>query len=77
MKNTFLIALCILGAVGDFILWTFLRKYKVKEKAPMKFRALSREERKQRIRNASWIMFGSGWFFLAGAVFLYWLGNLR
>jgi len=77
MQNSFSVAMCIMGAIADFALWTKLRKFKVRENPPRKLARLSVEARRRRVMTASWILFSSGWFFLAATVLLFWLGNSR
>lgn len=75
MRNGFPILICILGAIADFAVWGWLGNYKVRDNPPTSQAHLTREQRQQKIRIVGWIMFGSAWVFLAGAVLLWWLGN--
>lgn len=77
MRNGFPVVVCVVGAIADFGLWVKLRNFRVQEKPPASRAGLSIEERQQRIAVATRIVFASGWFFLAGALFLFWIGNLR
>ena len=77
MRNSFPVALCVIGSIIDFALWTKLRHFEVREHPHKSLVGLSREERQRRVTTASWILFGSGWIFLVGAVVLFWLGNSR
>jgi len=65
--------LCILGAISWFGMSVWLRRYKVRSKSPASRARLSLEERQQKIRTASWILFGGACFFLVGAIFMAWL----
>jgi predicted lysophospholipase L1 biosynthesis ABC-type transport system permease subunit len=73
MRISFPVLVCLVGAVGDFWLWLWLRKFRVRERPPASRIGLSVEERQRKVTIGSRIAFASGWFFLAGAVFLAWL----
>ena len=73
MKNSFPVVVCLFGAIADFMVWAWLRRFKVRERPPGSLTHLPVEERQRRIAAARWIVFGSAWFLLAGAVLLYWL----
>jgi hypothetical protein len=75
MRNGFPIVVCIAGAIADFAVWGWLRSVKVRDKVPASLAHLTHEERQRRITVAGQIIFGSAWFFLAGAVLLWWLGT--
>ena len=75
MRNGFPIVVCIVGAIADLAVWMWLRSFKARDKAPASLAHLTREERQRRITIVGWIMFGSAWLFLSGAVLLWWLGN--
>ncbi len=75
MKIGFPMVVCIVGAFADFVIWLRLRNFKVREKAPASQAGLSIEERQRKVTIATRIIFGLGWFMLAGALFLAWLGN--
>ncbi len=77
MKVGFPVAVCIVGAAVDFVVWVRLRNFKVRQKPPASRAGLSIEGRQRKVTIGRWIIFASGWFFLAGAVFLLWLGNSR
>jgi hypothetical protein len=77
MRNSFPVLVCIIGAIADFVVWAWLRSFKVRERRRGSVGRLSMEERQRKVTIASWIMFGSAWFFLAGAGVLWWLGIRR
>jgi hypothetical protein len=77
MKITFPIAVCLIGAAADFVLWAKLRHFRVAEKPPASRAGLSIEERQRKITIGRRILFASGCLMLAGAVFLAWLANSR
>jgi hypothetical protein len=77
MKVSFPVVVCIIGAVIDFALWLRLRHFKVREKPPASQAGLSIEERQRKVAIGRWILFASGWAFLVGTVFLWWLENSR
>ena len=75
MRSSFPVVVCIVGAIADFVVWAWLRSFKVRDKPPASLAHLSREERQRRVTIASRIAFGSAWLFLAAAGLLWWLGN--
>lgn len=75
MRNGFPIVVCIVGAIADFTLWAWLRRFRVREKAPPSLARFSIEERQRRVKIVARVMFASGWMFVAGAVLMFWLGN--
>ena len=74
---SFPVAICLVGAVADFLVWSWLGRFRVSAKPPASRARLSIEERQRKITIARWIIFGSGWVFLAGAGLLMWLQNSR
>lgn len=75
MNVTFPVVVCVAGAIADFCLWGWLRRFKVREKAPPSLARFSVEERQRRMNVVAWVMFASGWIFVAGAFVLFWLAN--
>ncbi len=66
----FPVSLCIFGAAASFWAMFWLRRFKVRTAPPASRAHLSLQERQQRIRTASWIAFGMGCLYIAGAIIL-------
>jgi hypothetical protein len=66
----FPVFLCIFGAAASFWAMAWLRRFKVRTNPPASRAHLSLEERQQKIRTASWIAFGMGCLYMAGAAVL-------
>jgi hypothetical protein len=65
--------LCVLGAISWFVMGLWLRSLKVGSKPPASRAHLSVEQRQQRIRVASWILFGGAFFFVIAAILFVWI----
>jgi hypothetical protein len=65
----FPVILCLVGAAGSFWATVWLRGFKVRAN-PRSSRSLSLQERQQKIRAASWILFGMGCLYIVGAIVL-------
>ena len=68
MNLSFPVIVCFVGAIVCF--WTTfqLRRFNVRDLPPSSLAHLSREERQQKIRIASWICFAMGCLMLIGAI---------
>ena len=75
MRVSFPVVVCIVGAFVDFVVWLRFRDFKVRQKPSASRVGLSIEERQRKVTIATWIIFCLGWFMLAGALILVWLGN--
>jgi hypothetical protein len=70
MTNGFAVAVCLLGAIGNFVLAAKLKRFRVSEKAPASRAMLTREERQRKITIARRIALATGCIMSFGAVLL-------
>lgn len=77
MTSDFPIVVCVVGAVVDFLVWAWLGKFRLRKNPPASLARLSIEQRQRRVAIARWIIFASGWVFIAGAILLAWIEHSR